>query len=101
MSFYELVIYICNELAQNSTKEQIMERLVSAGWQKAEINRAFLEAKKTEGLPMSAVTFSDLKPKRHRAWVRIVRGFVIILLCIVIVFTAFSILFNLGFVAPI
>ena len=101
MSFYELVIYICNELAQNSTKEQIMERLVSAGWQKAEINRAFLEAKKTEGLPMSAVTFSDLKPKRRRVWVRIVRGFVIILLCIVIVFTAFSILFNLGFVAPI
>jgi len=101
MSFYELVIYIRNELAQNSTKEQVTEHLLAAGWQASEIKRAFLEAKKTASLPISAVTFSDLKPRSHRVWIRIGRGFVIILLCIVIAFTAFSILFNLGFVAPI
>ena len=47
MSFYELVIYIRNELAVDRTKEQIMENLIAAGWQKAEIKRAFAEAKKT------------------------------------------------------
>jgi hypothetical protein len=100
MSFYELVIYIRNELAQNVTKEQIMEHLMAAGWQNAEIKRAFSEAKKTEGMPISAVTFSDLEPRRHRVLVHIGRGFVIILLCVVIAFTVFSILFNLGLVGP-
>jgi hypothetical protein len=98
MSFYELVIYIRNELALNTTKEQIVEHLVSAGWQNAEIKRAFLEAKKTAGLPISAITSSDLEPRLHRVWVRIGRGFVIILLCIIIAFTVFSILFNFGLV---
>ena len=98
MSFYELVIYIRNELAVDRTKEQIMENLIAAGWQKAEIKRAFAEAKKTEGMPISAITFSDLKPRRHHMWVRLGRGIVIFLLCLVIAFTVFSIFFNLGLI---
>ena len=87
-------------MALNTPKEQITAHLMAAGWQKEEIKEAFHEASKTAGFPGGAITFSDLEPRRHRVLVRIGRGFVIILLCIVIAFTVFSILFNFGFVGP-
>jgi hypothetical protein len=101
MSSYELVIYIRNEMALNTPKGQITAHLMSAGWQKEEIEQAFREASKTAGFPDGAVTFPDLQPKRPWHVLRSIgRWIVIFLLCIVIVFTAFSILFNLGLVGP-
>ena len=96
MSFYELVIYIRNELELGTTMELITEHLLAAGWKKAEIDRAFSVARKTADMPIGAVTGSDLGPRRHDAWIRIGRGLIIFLLCILILFTVFSVLFNLG-----
>jgi hypothetical protein len=101
MSSYELVIYIRNEMALNTPKEQIIAHLVAAGWQREEMEHAFREASKTAGLPDGTVTFPDLQPKQPLRILRsICRWIVIFLLCVIIVFTAFSILFNLGLVVP-
>ena len=101
MSSYELVIYIRNEMALNTSKEQIIAHLVAAGWQKEEVEQAFREASKIAGFQDGTVTFPDLQPKQPlRILRRIGRWVVILLLCIIIAFTAFSILFNLGFVVP-
>jgi hypothetical protein len=101
MSSYELVIYIRNEMALNTSKEQIITHLVAAGWQKEEVERAFHEVSKTAGFPDGTVTFPDLQPKRPRHIMRSIgRWVVIFLLCVVIIFTAFSILFNVGLVGP-
>src|ERR1035437_10274842 len=101
MSSYELVIYIRNEMALNTPREQIIAHLVAAGWQREEVEQAFREASKTAGFPDGTVTFTDLQPKQSRHILRSIgRWAVALLLCVVIVFTAFSILFNLGLVGP-
>jgi hypothetical protein len=100
-SSYELVIYIRNEMALNTPREQIIAHLVAAGWQREEVEQAFREASKTAGFPAGTVTFTDLQPKQSRHILRSIgRWVVALLLCVVIVFTAFSILFNLGLVGP-
>ena len=88
-------------MALNTPREQIIAHLVAAGWQREEVEQAFREASKTAGFPDGTVTFTDLQPKQSRHILRSIgRWVVALLLCVVIVFTAFSILFNLGLVGP-
>ncbi|MDR3558046.1 MAG: hypothetical protein P4L61_00790 [Candidatus Pacebacteria bacterium] len=97
MSSLALEMYIHKEMESNISNDKIAMHLLAVGYNQSDIDDAFAAIRRQSRSPDVVTTFSDFAPNYAHPH-RFVRTIVGIFLCLVIAFTVFCTLYDLGFI---